>query len=302
MDISVLIATYNGATTLRTTLQSFVDTDTSDLEWELMICINNSTDNTEEVIAEFSDRLPVKVFHQSKQGISPSFNLLMDNAQGELVAFTADDVIVADNWLKKGMAIAAEKTEYGMIGGRITAFYGEHKKDWVDRFNFSHVAYANTPEQFSYGEVGPGSIFGACLIIRREVLETGVRYDENIGPNGKNYIMGSETDYLTRVAALGYKCWFNQDFNIRHIISPSQLEFSWLEKRAYRYGLSMYHKEKANNFADTKVLFGVPVWRINLFVSSWLKTKFGSKQDPEYANRIWEVGFFRGYMHSKNHH
>ncbi|WP_114327626.1 glycosyltransferase [Candidatus Colwellia aromaticivorans] len=296
MDISVLIASYNGEKTLPITLQSFVDADTKGLDWELLICLNNSTDNSEQVIDEYADKLPIKIFHEKLQGTSPSFNRLMDNCQGDLIAFTADDVIVSPNWLKKGISLTKEKPEYQVFGGRIKAYYGEHEQPWLKDFEYDHVAYANTPAKFTYGEVGPGTIFGACLIVRREIIDTGIRYDVNIGPNGKNYIMGNETDYLTRVAAQGYKFWFNQDFTLQHIIAKFQMEFSWLEKRAFRYGLSMYPKDLAKNFEGTKAVWGIPLWRINLFFQCWLKARLGSKQHPEYANYAWEVGYFKGYI------
>ena len=53
MDISILIPTYNGESTIKLTLQSLVALDTDGLEWEVLICNNNSTDKTADIIESY---------------------------------------------------------------------------------------------------------------------------------------------------------------------------------------------------------------------------------------------------------
>ena len=299
MDISILFPTYNGESTISYTLDSFVTMNTQGLDWELLICINNSTDNSLEIIEQYKDKLPLKIFNQPIQGKSACMNLLLEHALGNLLIMTDDDVIAPSNWVTNYIEIAERKSSYDIFGGKIVAHCLEHPPFWFEAFRYKHIAFALTPDKFTNQEVGPGSIFGPSMAIRRQTLQTGVKFNNEIGPNGGNYEMGCETDFLTKLSDNNLKSWISDQAKLKHIIRPFQFKLTWLEKRAYRYGLSMYYKDLSNNFDGARSVLGIPIWRINLFAHCWLKTHIGSNKNPEYANYIWEVGFFKGYLRKR---
>lgn len=299
MDISIIFPTYNGETTIRYTLDSLLDMDMDGLEWELLVCNNNSTDNTMAILNEYTDKLPLKVFKEKQQGMSPSLNCLLEHAQGELIIMTNDDVILDESWGKNYLALAKSKPDFAIFGGKIVPHFLADKPNWYEEFKYKHVAFAVTPEKFKEQEVGAGSIFGPSMAIRKSTLDEGVRFNPKIGPNGGEYEMGCESDFLSRLSAKGYKCWFSESILLEHIIRPWQFKLSWILKRGRRYGLSMFYKEKMNNFANTKTFFNIPLWRINLYLESLFLSKFRSNNKSQYANYVWEVGFFKGYLKSR---
>ena len=299
MDISILIPTYNGESTIKLTLQSLVALDTDGLEWEVLICNNNSTDKTADIIESYKKLLPLRLFSETKQGMSPSLNCLLSEAKGQLITMTNDDVILAPNWAKEFLKLANEKSDCDIFGGFILPYFLVDKPRWFNDFLYKHVAFAMTPEKFTSQKVGPGSIFGPSMAIRRSALVHGTLFDEDIGPNGGDYVMGCESDFLSRLAAHGYECYLSNKITLEHIIRPFQFDLLWIEKRAYRYGLSMYPKDLAKNFEDARSVLGIPLWRINLFLQCWFKKRLGSKNDPVYANYSWEIGFFKGYLRKR---
>ena len=97
MDISIIICTYNRSESLKRTLQSLKEMSVSDdIEWELLIVDNNSTDNTREAVNDFTKTsgLNCRYVFESKQGLSNARNRGVKEACGEIIAFTDDDVIV----------------------------------------------------------------------------------------------------------------------------------------------------------------------------------------------------------------
>jgi hypothetical protein len=68
------------------------------------------------------------------------------------------------------------------------------------------------------------------------VFDKGIRFDERIGPRGKSYPMGSETEFNLRLARLGHAAVYVPQATVRHQIRPEQMTRTWLVGRAFREG------------------------------------------------------------------
>ncbi|REL25211.1 glycosyltransferase family 2 protein [Thalassotalea euphylliae] len=294
MDISLLIATYNGQKTLRMTLESLTRMDVEGVDWELLVCDNNSTDLTASILKEYEQKLPLKIYYEGQQGKSAALNKILYQAQGDILILTDDDVIADTLFLKSFLNIANSKLEYDIFGGKIEPYFSVQKPNWYDSFGFKHIAYAITPESFDKKEVGPGSIFGANVAFRRSALTDNILFNTRVGPTSGNYEMGCETDFLTRLSA-GRKCWFDSSIIVKHILKDFQFDYKWLKARGLKYGLSMYTKEKELKFQGVKTVHEIPLWRIKVFLVNWFQMTFLPK-NKDKANNYWEVGFFWGYL------
>ncbi len=58
MTFTILIATYNRAEILRSTLKSLAKQSYKSGQYDIVIVGNNSTDETPRVVSEFKERLP----------------------------------------------------------------------------------------------------------------------------------------------------------------------------------------------------------------------------------------------------
>ncbi|MDE3066722.1 MAG: glycosyltransferase [Verrucomicrobiota bacterium] len=92
--VSVVVATYNGARTLRNCLQSLTRLNYPD--YEVIVVDDGSTDETPEIAAEFPS---VRCLRQANQGLSAARNSGVRAATGRIVAFTDDDCRVDEDWL-----------------------------------------------------------------------------------------------------------------------------------------------------------------------------------------------------------
>jgi glycosyltransferase involved in cell wall biosynthesis len=88
--VSVIIPTYNRATTLREAIESVNAQDYGD--FEIVVVDDGSADNTYEILQAFPEILVVS---QNRQGVSAARNTGISQASGRLIAFLDSD----DLWL-----------------------------------------------------------------------------------------------------------------------------------------------------------------------------------------------------------
>ncbi len=92
--VSVVVASYNGAVTLRTCLQSLIRLNYPD--YEVILVDDGSTDTTPQIAAEFPT---VRNIRQNNLGLSAARNTGIAAATGEIVAFTDSDCRADEDWL-----------------------------------------------------------------------------------------------------------------------------------------------------------------------------------------------------------
>src|SRR5579862_4694998 len=130
--VSVVICTYNRAELLRNTLQTLLELEVPpDVEWELILVDNNSTDETKPIVEAFATRLsrPVQYVVERTPGKSYALNTGVLASRGEILAFIDDDVLVDSGWLK-ALWRAFEETDCTGVGGRIRAGWTTAKPPW----------------------------------------------------------------------------------------------------------------------------------------------------------------------------
>ena len=94
--VSIVIAVYNGATTVGRALASVFAQTYAD--YEVIVVNDGSTDDTAAVLARFGDK--IRVITQSNRGLSAARNAGVRVSTGEYVAFLDDD----DEWMLEKLA------------------------------------------------------------------------------------------------------------------------------------------------------------------------------------------------------
>lgn len=93
MKISICIPTYNRANHLANCLQSIISNRLrSEIDFEVCVSDNHSADNTEDVVRQARQKLPIKYRKNSSNiGIPKNFLNVVDMAEGEFVWLIGDD-------------------------------------------------------------------------------------------------------------------------------------------------------------------------------------------------------------------
>lgn len=114
--VSVCIPTYNYGRFLGRAIESTLSQTFGD--FELIVCDNASTDNTQAVLATFSHPR-LKVFTNERNiGLFENFNRCLELAQGELVKFLCADDWLAPTCLEKIVPIMLNNPEVGLLTTR----------------------------------------------------------------------------------------------------------------------------------------------------------------------------------------
>ncbi len=247
-DISIIIATHNRADILRETLKNICLVDRSGINADFIIVDNNSNDRTCQVVAEFSDHLPLRNLFEAKQGQNPARNRALQQPNlGRIIAFTDDDISPRTDWLKAIVTATEKWPQYDVFGGKIYIIWpNAHIPKWahnreIKSFAFAEHDYSDTP--CSYQPILSKYPFSGNFWVRKHLFDNGRKFDEKIAWEPKNQILATETILLKQLSQQGHKFLHYPDAVVGHRISPGQLSLKYLVKRAYSAGRGTAHTE-----------------------------------------------------------
>lgn len=98
MAISVIIPTYNGANKIGNLLQALQNQTYSD--FEVVIVIDGSKDNTKEILNTFSNKLNLNIVSISNSGRAEARNIGAQNTQNDILVFFDDDMLPENNCIE----------------------------------------------------------------------------------------------------------------------------------------------------------------------------------------------------------
>ena len=191
--LTVFIATRNRAPLLRQVLEGFCHIDAPEGGWKLVVVDNGSTDETKSLLARHQ---PItadggcRAQARKEFGIKTGLQLL----EGDLAVFADDDAFPHRDWLVQLRKAVDGQPGYSMFGGAIVPRWESAPPSWVNWVD-QGVVYSLTSPTRQSGPMPAYFAFGPNMAIRSSIFEAGARFDCSIGPNGRSYPMGSETDF-----------------------------------------------------------------------------------------------------------
>ena len=231
MKFTIAICTWNGAATLPATLESIAAMKQVDaIDWEVLVVDNNSTDETQSVCNAFSNRLPIRVVLETKQGHSFSRNCAIDHASGDFIVWTDDDVIVAENWLSVYDSAVDDYPAASFWGGRIKPCFQHEVPKWVhENWDVCGGVFAEREqgsERFQITEVEKLP-YGANFVTRRLVQDQ-FRFDSKFGRVGSGVRGFDEIDVLSRMLAANHFGVWIPEAELQHVIPESRTSLKYI--------------------------------------------------------------------------
>ena len=196
MKISVILTTYNrGETFLRGAIQSVVNQTYKD--WELIIFDNYSTDNTDDVVDEFS-MYNIKYFKLQNDGvIAKSRNAAIKVAKGEYIALIDSDDFWEPNKLEESYQCLAQNKCDGFC----------HAENWLFNDGKKMIVKYGPEKKFLFENL---LVNGNCLspsatIIKRDILNEVEGYSED-----QKFITAEDYDLWLKISKKEYKIIFSE--------------------------------------------------------------------------------------------
>jgi GT2 family glycosyltransferase len=211
--VSVVVCSYNGARTIRDTLDGLKRLDYPD--YEVIVVNDGSRDATPEIAAQYD----VKLITTENRGLSNARNTGMRAASGEIVAYIDDDAYPDPHWLRY-LAYGFMTTDHVAIGGPNIAPSG-------DGAIAECVANApGGPVQVLISDTLAEHIPGCNMAFRRSALQA-------IGGFDPRYrAAGDDVDVCWRLMDCGWTIGFHagaMDWHHRR----NSLKMYWRQQKGY---------------------------------------------------------------------
>src|ERR1043165_9240448 len=132
--VSVVICTYNRSKRLNLALESLAQAmPLPAWDSELIVIDNGSTDQTRAVVKESGHLLGrrLRYVFEPKQGLSHGRNRGIQEARGDIILFTDDDVTVERHWLVR-MKEAFDRFGSLAVGGKVVPVWAGPKPAWFE--------------------------------------------------------------------------------------------------------------------------------------------------------------------------
>jgi glycosyltransferase involved in cell wall biosynthesis len=110
--VSVIICSYNGASTVESCLRSMRRIRYPG-EYEVIFVDDGSTDNTQQILRKFPE---VRNIRQKNMGLSFARNVGMQQATGQIIVYTDSDCEADEDWLYY-IALSMVRSKHGGMGG-----------------------------------------------------------------------------------------------------------------------------------------------------------------------------------------
>jgi len=294
-SIDVVIPTHNGSRTLQHVLNGYSNVKYGGV-WNIIIIDNASTDNTNEIIEAFKEKLCITHLHHPKPGKNRALNAAIKHLSGDYVILTDDDAIPAPDLLEAYNDCFAKNSQYKVFSGTILPKWEKAPPDWILKSIPGGTAYSLTSdERHKEGPLDYMRVYGPNMAVSREVFDKGMLFNENIGPCGKSYPMGSETDFCRQLEQNGYKAFFCKSPTVQHIIREEQLKLSWIVHRAFKNGRGSALRNWNEDSSARLRLFGAPSYYVTQGLKSLLLLTLStlSFDKRKVIQKLWD---FSGRM------
>ncbi len=246
MFISIIIPTYNRAQYIGITLDSFLEQTYPADKYEIIVCDNNSSDHTREIVKEYEKREKSKIHYlfEKRQGVHYARNKAAKEAKGELLYFTDDDMI-ADKRLLEELASIFDHNDVGCASGKVLPKWEVTPPKWIKKHctNFL-LSLIDLGDENKISEIDMG-VFSCHEAIRREVFfATGGFHPEN---TAGVWIGDGESGLNEDIRRLGWKFGYAGKAVIYHMIPQKRMTQKYLNDRfrntAACVAYSNYRKE-----------------------------------------------------------
>ncbi len=240
--VTVAICTWNRSRSLRATLASVGALHVpAGVDWEVLVVLNNCTDDTESVAAEHARALPLRILRERRQGLSHARNCAVAAAQGDHILWTDDDVVVDRLWLAAYVEAFREFGAAAVFGGPIEVELEGSPPEWVRAL----ARDEDLSGVYARRDLGPRGIelapargllpFGANFAVR--TCEQRVfRYDPRFGRAGASLVGGEETRVLAQILAMGRTGRWVPGARVVHRIPPRLQTRSHVRRFFVAYG------------------------------------------------------------------
>ena len=307
-SFTLIICTYNRCQNLKVTFESLIK---QECDWdsvaEIIVVDNNSKDGTAKLIDSYASSFKTKLIHlkELQQGKSYALNLAIKESQGDVLAFTDDDVILDAHWLDEIIRFF-NTNEVDVLGGRVLPEYPSQTPQWVkdNQYNLRGpiVSYDLGEDIIAYHSGKITDFIGANVIYRKNVFDKVGLYNTDLGVGRGT--LSEDTEMFARAVKAGERIFYNGKALVWHPVVLKRLTLSYIAKWNYQHGKSTAFLDPVINKQEVPTIAGIPRHLYKcIFIKFFELTAI--LFDPRSFFKKWcsfyyNLGMFIGYAKGKH--
>ncbi len=238
--LSVIIATHNRCASLGNVLKGLLEQDgfPLDIDYEIIVVDNNSTDETKHVVESFMDKTGnrLKYFFDPVRGKAHALNCGIRESKGEILVFTDDDVIVDNKWIFY-IDEAFKKFPIDAMGGRVLPVYPQATPSWV-RDNNELLRCLVVRHDYGGGikcyDESMASFVGSNMAIKRRLCIGKYLFEDKLGVGtGRR---GEDTEFFRRLRETGKKILYCGKALVWHPVDRGKMTLKYIAQWHMAYG------------------------------------------------------------------
>lgn len=297
--LSVVIATYNRASSLEAILGTLAAQTAEPSLWECIVVDNNSRDHTAQRFAAFAAAHPelnLRMVCETRQGLSAARNRGLAAACGAYVAIVDDDELLNDAFIASYIDFFDNHTDALAAGGRVVPQYVTGRPAWMSGFTEQPIAnptdWGDAVREFPAGHIPAGG----NMAFRRSALERAGGFDLSLGRTGNTLLGGEESDLFERLARAGVRFWYVPGAVIRHVIPPAKLTDDYFRRLCYNVGVSQRRRALLHGRLGRLHMAETVKWAVTLGVALFYTVSFRPAKARYLLRMRWEItkGLARG--------
>lgn len=240
MLLSLIVPTYGRPAYLRDNLISLLQQDLPPEQYEIIVVDNKPTGEVRQIVQNLEPQWQrlIRYVEEPSVGLHNARHAGAKAAQGEILVYVDDDVIVPSGWLRAILEPFADPL-VAIVGGKILPKWEAQPPEWLSQFPPSYLSLLDLGEERRELK-WPEGAYGCNLAIRRSVLyEVGGFNPDAMGDRRLIWFRGDgESGLHRKVYAAGYKVIYEPWAWVYHRIPPERLKAEAFYYRGMKSGLS----------------------------------------------------------------
>jgi len=317
VQLTISIVSYNTKALLNNCLDSIYK-NIKNISFEVIVVDNNSTDGTIEMLEEKFPRIKL-IKNKENVGFAKANNQAILKSRGKYFLLLNSDTVVLPGSIEKMMEFMDSNLEAGAVSCRLI-FPDGSPQPWINVYSnmgtnlwiillrifqvkrliskpgwrrflikyFKRILGKAINSYFDcyrngqvIREVDFGS--GACLLVRREVIEKVGLLDENF------FMYYEDADWCIRIKRAGWKIYFLSNVKIIHYEGKSSNDLIWRISPP-RYKSACYFFKKYYGRKSVVLLKVLVIGSLTMQIGLWIFWRFLSNNREEMKRELISYG------------
>ena len=300
--VTVVVATYNRAVLLDQCLRHLRALPLQPGD-EIIVVDNGSSDDTAAVVARHqrAATTTLRLLHEPRPGKSHAIARAVAEASGDLLFFTDDDVNVSAAWLERLRATIADGT-VALAGGPVVARWEATVPQWMRDARDAYPRLGAPLALLDYGDravdLGPRTLLGANLAVRRDVFAGVGGYPTHLGKLRGTLLSGEDHELCRRVQAAGLRAVYVPEAVVHHWVPADRARVWYFLHWFFWSGITHAIMDGAPSPEGARAVLGVPRYFLRRLASASVGVLAGliTGRWTAALNHAMDAAFVAGYV------